>query len=130
MRYRALTATGDSTFGSGSTAFLVNSSAAVGQAIETRFGLMTGEWFLDVTAGTDYVPGIIGRGTNNRYDRIVKNRILETDGVVSIDEYSSNLDRATRTVTFDALVSTLYGRLAVTGTGTPTGFVVTASPAS
>lgn len=116
MRYRALSATGDSTFGSGSTAFLVNSAAAVAQAIQTRLLLMQGEWFLDVTEGTPYSTQILGRGTTATYDRAIRDRILGTQGVTAISSYSSSLNRTTRALTVNATVQTIYGEATVTVT--------------
>jgi hypothetical protein len=109
MRYRALDANGDSTFGSGRTAFLVNSPAAVAQLVQTRLLLMTGEWFLDTTEGTPYSTEILGRGTTTTYDPAIQDRILGTEGVISIDTYSSDLNRATRRLTVNATISTIFG---------------------
>lgn len=111
MRYRALSAAGDSTFGSGSTAFFVNDAQAVAQLILTRLLLMTGEWFLDVTEGTPYSTQIIGVRTTSTYDSAIKNRILGTEGVVAITAYSSFLNRATRALAVNATVSTIFGQV-------------------
>lgn len=116
MRYRALSATGDSTIFSGSTAFLVNSPAAVVQAVQTRLLLMSGEWFLDVTEGTPYATQILGRGTTGTYDRAIRDRILGTQGVTAISTYSSTLNRATRTLTVEATVQTIYGAVDISVT--------------
>jgi hypothetical protein len=67
MRYRTLDANGDYTFGQNGANFLVNSPAAVGQAVLTRVKLMQGEWFLDQTAGTPYDTEILGAGTESRH---------------------------------------------------------------
>lgn len=112
MRYRALDQNGDSTFGSGSTAFFVNNAQAVAQAVETRLLLMTGEWFLDVTEGTPYSTQIIGK-TTQTYDQAIRDRILGTEGVVSLVTYSSQLNRATRFLTVNAVVQTVYGPVPV-----------------
>jgi hypothetical protein len=69
MRYRALSADGDYTFGQGSKNFLVNSAAAAGQAVLTRLRLMKREWFLDNTEGTPYSDEILGTGTKALYDQ-------------------------------------------------------------
>lgn len=116
MRYRSLSATGDSTFASGATNFFVNNAAAVAQAILTRLRLLTGEWFLDVTEGTPYLTQVIGRNTTPTYDRAIKDRILGTIGVLSIDTYSSFLNRAARSLTVNATVSTIFGAVPVTFT--------------
>lgn len=113
MRYRALTATGDSTFCSGSTAFFIDDAQAVAQSIQTRLLLMQGEWFLDVTEGTPWSTKILGRGTTSTYDAAFRDRILGTEGVTAIVKYSSNLNRATRTLTVNATAQTIYGDVTV-----------------
>ena len=137
MRYRALTAAGDSTFGSGSTAFYVNNVQAVAQAIMTRLLLMSGECFLDVTEGTPYSTEILGRGTTGLYDAAIKDRILGTEGVVDISAYSSFLNRATRALTVTATVDTVYGPITIntpfgpnvqpTVLSSPSGVTITAT---
>ena len=107
MRYRALDANGDSTFGSGNTQFLVNSPAAVGQAVLTRLELFTGEWFLDTSEGTPYATEILGTGTESVYDLAIQDRILNTEGVASIVSYQSSKS-AERALTVTCTVDTIY----------------------
>lgn len=109
MRYRALDANGDSTFCSGFTQFLVNNAAAVAQAVLTRLGLETGEWFLDTSEGTPYSTEILGTGTQTLYDLAIQDRILGTEGVVSIVNYSSSFNGNTRALTVAAQINTIYG---------------------
>jgi hypothetical protein len=109
MRYRQLTASGDSTFCSGYTAFYVDVPAAVAQSVETRLKLLTGEWFLDFTVGTPYSTQVVGKYTQATADAAIKARILATQGVVSLISYSSTLNRSTRTLTVSARVDTVYG---------------------
>jgi hypothetical protein len=116
MRYRQLNPQGDSTFASGFTQFLVNSPAAVAQAVQTRLLLMTGEWFLDVTDGTPYSTQIIGKNTTTLYDAAIQARILGTIGVTGIVSYSSNRNPATRAVTVNAQINTIYGATPITVT--------------
>lgn len=126
MRYRALGAGGDSTFGSGRTAFLINNAAAVAQAILTRLLLMTGEWFLDLTEGTPYNTDILGKNTQATYDAAIRDRILGTQGVLSVDSYNSNL--AGRVLTVNATVTTIYGPITIQtafGPGVPPPVVIT-----
>ncbi len=115
MRYRALSPTGDFTFGQGKANFLVDSPATVGQAILTRLRLWTGEWFLDLTEGTPWLTGILGRNGTGAADLAIQNRILGTPGVVSIVSYSSYLNPATRQFTVSGVVvQTQYGAITVT----------------
>lgn len=118
MRYRALDANGDYTFGQGQANFLVNSPAAVAQLVATRLRLWTGEWFLDVTDGTPWLQDVIGKGTGPIYDLAIQQRILGTQGVTSINGYSSSLNRATRKLAISVTeLVTIYGK-------TPFGTVI------
>lgn len=114
MRYRTLDANEDYTFGVGGSNFLVDSPAAVAQAIQTRLKLITGEWFLDQTAGTPYYTDILGTGTEATRDLAVQTVILETQGVTEIVDYASYLDPSTRQFTVAATVNTQYGQTTIT----------------
>lgn len=112
MRYRKLSPTGDYVFGQGSNEFLVNSPEAVGQAVKTRLGLASGEWFLDSQEGTPYATQILGEGTQTLYDIAIQNRILGTEGVTSIATYGSYLSPQ-RALTVECTINTLYGTTTV-----------------
>ncbi len=114
MRYRTLDANGDYTFGQNGANFLIDSSAAVAQAIQTRLLLQVGEWFLDQTAGTPYSTDILGAGTESTRDLAVQTVILETQGVTEIVDYASYLNPSTRLFTVAATVNTLYGQTTIT----------------
>lgn len=111
MRYRALDENGDYTFGRGVSNFLIDSPDTVRQSIETRLGLLRGEWFLDDTEGTPWLQEILGKGTNQTYDLVLQTRILQTTGVKSIAEYQSDVDVVTRHLSVAGLVDTIYGRV-------------------
>lgn len=110
MRYRQLDANRDMTFGLGGLNFLTNTPATVAQAILTRLLLITGEWFLDVTEGTDYGGAIVGNHSQAEADAEIRRRILGTQGVTALVSYSSTL--ANRKLTVAALVDTVYGQAA------------------
>src|SRR6185437_8418050 len=109
MRYRALSPTGDMTFGQGSANFLVNSPDGVAQAITTKLRLWLGEWYLNLQDGTPYQTQILGRGTVGKYDQAIQNRIRQVPGVVSLLSYSSSLDVTTRSLSINARVLTAFG---------------------
>jgi len=109
MRYRALTPEGDYNLGA-TGQFLTNTPAAVGQAIMTRLRLMTGEWFLDSDEGTAYQTKILGYGTQGTRDIEIKRRILDTQGVQELLEYSSEV-QADRSFKISARVATIYGEV-------------------
>lgn len=113
MRYRALSPDGDYTFGRGSSNFLTNSPEAVAQAVKTRLALLTGEWFLDTTAGTPYATEVLGTGTRETYDEAIRERILGTEGVTEITDYSSTFSGETRHLSVTATIDTVYGPVTV-----------------
>lgn len=106
MRYRALSATGDYTFGQGQANFLINSPAMVGQSVKTRLLLWTGNWFLDVTEGTPWSQKILGANTKPLYDLAIQQRILETPGVKNITKYSSLITG--RNLTVNVTIDTIF----------------------
>jgi hypothetical protein len=111
MRYRALSATGDYTFGAGGANFLADSPACVGQAVLTRLRQLQGEWFLDTTDGTPYAGQVLGAGTRPTYDQVIRRRILETPGVTGIARYSSSLEG--RRLSIAATIDTAYGQTSI-----------------
>lgn len=113
MRYRKLSPTGDYVFGGGQQAFLINSPAAVAQAIKTRLALQLGEWFLDTTDGTNWKTGVLGRYTAGVRDDIIRSRINNTPGVLTIESYGSTYDSVARTFRVEVTVNTIYGQATV-----------------
>lgn len=116
MRYRKLDANGDYVFGHQQADFYRDQPEAVAQAVQTRLGLFTGEWFLDTTDGTPWRTDVLGKYTQNIYDATLKARILDTQGVKAIDAYASTLDRQSRRLTVSATISTIYGTATVQAT--------------
>ena len=116
MRYRKLSAVGDYTFGHQQADFYRDQPEAVAQAVQTRLGLFTGEWFLDTSDGTPWRTDVLGKYTQKAYDVVLKERILDTPGVRSIDAYSSTLDRQARKLSVQASISTIYGTATVQAT--------------
>lgn len=112
MRYRAMDASDDYVFGYG-VRILVNSPAAVAQAVKTRMRLLTEEWFLDKGEGLNKAQ-ILGYRTQGTRDQQVQQRVLLTPGVRSITEYASNVDPATRAFTVTMTIDTIYGGAPVT----------------
>lgn len=112
MKYRALDKDGDYQFGRQGI-FLVDSPEVVAQAIATRLGLWTNEWFLDASEGTPYEGRILGYATQGTRDLALKQRIVETPGVNALVSYSSSVD-ANRKMTVNAVVDTIYGQTTIT----------------
>lgn len=110
MRVRALSATGDYTWGQGGANFLVDSPAAVAQLVETTLLLWQGEWFLDVLYGTPWLQQILGQfGAKSVVDIIIQSVILGTQPqgcVTKIVDYSSTLSG--RSLTVQAIIDTQF----------------------
>lgn len=114
MRIRALTPAGDMQFGQGQRDFYQNTPDGVAQAIRTRLDLLLGEWFLDTTDGTAWATQVLGKYTESTRNLVIRQRILQTPGVVSIDAYSISLDPDARIFAVQATVTTLYGVALIT----------------
>lgn len=114
MRYRKLDTNGDYVFGYGQQSFLIDSPEAVAQAIATRLRLETGEWFLDTQEGTPYQEKILGVNKQTTYDLAIKQRILDTPGVLELSSYQSYVNPSTRAISVVATVTTIYGQTTVT----------------
>lgn len=109
MRVRALTASGDFSFGNGRANFLVDTPAAVAQEVLTTLLLFQGEWFLDITAGVPWFTQVAGVGTIPLYDQTIKDAILNVQGVTGIVNYSSSLNRTMRVLSVSVTIDTLFG---------------------
>lgn len=134
MRYRQLTQpNNDFAFGGGSAEFLVDSPAAVRQAIQTALNLLQGESFTNIQAGMPWQTQVLGYGTQSLYDSAIKNCILGIQGVVngvqtnlvtSFASYSSSLNAVTRVLTVNAIVNTVFGQATLATTVPVYGFGV------
>jgi hypothetical protein len=110
MRLRKWDSDGDIRFGHGQADYWRDAAEGVAQAVAQRLRLMTGEWYLDTAEGTPYVGGVLGKYTEGGYDPVIRTRILETEGVLSLDSYSSSLDRDARALSVAATITTIYGQ--------------------
>lgn len=109
MRYRKLTTDGDYSFGNGLFNFWIDVPDAVAQAVKTRLGLWTGEWFLDVDEGTPWLISVLGKHSQTQADVTIQDRVNNTQGVVGIENYSSALDADLRRFAVTMTVNTIYG---------------------
>lgn len=122
MRYRKQDSSGDYQFGHSSADFWKDVSEGSVQAIKTRLLLYAGEWFLDLKEGTPWG----GFPLNNfvvdqgkilaRYPSIelqnsnIKTRVLNTPGVLSIEEYNATFNPNSRLMSINMTVNTIYGQ--------------------
>ena len=115
MLYRKLSPEGDYSFGNGSGDFWKDQPEAVAQSVQTRLFLFRGEWFLDTTEGMTWKTEVLGVRTANTRDPAIRRRVLRTQGVKSITDYSSSLNRDTRAFSVNLTIDTIYGAATVTG---------------
>lgn len=108
MRVRAMTASGDMTFGQGSANYLVDSPAAVAQLVLTRLKLWAGEWFLDRSAGVPWMTQVLGTGTSQSSNAAIRAVIQATEGVLSISNYSNVANTQKRTLAVQVTILTIY----------------------
>lgn len=109
MRYRKLTPEGDYSFGAGQLDFWRDVPEAVGQAAATRLRLWIGEWFLNIEEGTPYMLSVLGKHTQTEADVTLQDRILQTQGMVDIEEFESEINAETRGMIVNAIINTIYG---------------------
>ena len=109
MLIRRTDANGDATFGAGAGNFWKNSPNGVAQAVMQRLKLWTGDWFLDRGEGIAWDSRVLGTNTQGLYDMTIRERILGTQGVLSILAYASQRDGATRGLAVQVTIDTIYG---------------------
>lgn len=113
MRYRIRDASGDYTFGQSSANFYIDDPQAVGQAVQTRLQLQEGDWFLDTSDGTPWSTKVLGRYTRNTYELVLRDRILQTEGVTQLVEFYAGYQGAKRIASVQVRLDTQYGASAL-----------------
>lgn len=109
MRYRKLSPTGDYVFGNSLNDFYINVPQAPAQAVKTRLLLWQGEWFLDSSVGTPYPSGVLGKHTQAQADTVIQDVTVNTQAVVDITTFNSQIDPDTRGYSVVQKIDTLYG---------------------
>ena len=109
MLTRRLTESHDMSFGAGVADYAVEAEACA-QNVKTRLLLLMGEWFLDTDAGVPYLQQIAIKPANLPLAQaIIKQTILETEGVAELRSFGMTFDRETRRLTIQATVTNIYG---------------------
>jgi hypothetical protein len=92
----------------------VYSQEEIAQTIKTRLYLFVGEYFRDMTEGTDWFGKILGKGKGlQTAEATIRRRIAQTDGVLSIAEFNTDFDLPTRTLSVSCGVVTPYGQTTI-----------------
>lgn len=107
MKVRKITGDGDYQLGRGSLIFFQDTAEGVAQNVSTRLQLWRGTWFINTQSGTPWLQEILGK--HEAVDVVLRNRILETPGVISLEKFESILDPNTRRLTVEATVNTEFG---------------------
>lgn len=107
MKVRKLTADGDYRIGHGDVDFHQDTAEGVAQNVMTRLALWRGTWFIDTDEGTPWLQEILGK--HDAVDVVLRSRILETPGVISIQSFESILDPDTRRLNVTAVINTRFG---------------------
>lgn len=109
MRYRRQDENHDMTFGHGDNDFLINNPECVAQSVYTRLLLFLGDWYADLSQGVPWRTQVVGYNTQPTYDIVIRSVILGTNGVTELIDYSSLLNRATRELTINGRIGTIFG---------------------
>jgi hypothetical protein len=113
MRYRKLDANDDYSFGQGQVNFFQDDPVGVAQAVVTRLRLWLSEWFLDINEGMPWVEGVLGKKSKSTADSTIRSHVLETQGVLEIIEYASQLDPDNRKLSVQIELDTIYGTITI-----------------
>jgi hypothetical protein len=115
MRYRKLDENGDMLFGNQQGDFHIDNPEAVGQSVLTRLKLWQGEWFLNTDEGTPFEQSALGTNKMKTIDPAIRKRILESEGVESLDSFELLWDSDSRHVNINATITTVYGEQEILG---------------
>ncbi len=110
---RALSPTGDYTFGQGNQNYLRDTPAAVAQACLTRLLLWEGEWFLDLTEGTPWWQQVLAQKNIGLATTVLRERILGTPFAVNILNFSVVFNNDLRTFSITGILVTAFGQIPI-----------------
>jgi hypothetical protein len=106
---RALSNTGDMTFGNSAGNFYSNVPAAVGQIVQTSLLLWIGEWNYDTSQGMTWLQGVLGKHNQATADLTIQDFVLNITGVVNIANFQSVDTQSDRNYLATFLLNTVYG---------------------
>ena len=110
MIVRALSSTGDWTFGASKDNYL-SANAAVAQSIGTRLLSFLGDCFFDTSAGIDWFTFLGGSKSQLALELAISAVILNTENVTGISTLSVGLVDSTRAFSITYSVTTTFGNL-------------------
>ena len=101
-----LTDDGDIDLSTDSVIFIDSNQLSLRQRLNIRFAVWQGEWKYNALFGTPYKSYVGKPTTKSAMDAEIKRQIFKETDVVSINSFSSSLDRQARTYTCIAIIST------------------------
>ena len=107
MIIRNSTTLGDFTFGKGLSDYLTNENAIL-HNIKTRLLSWKGDCFYAEAEGVDY-NNLLDVGTKNLLDSDEKRIILQSEGVIKINNFESTLDNSERAYSGEATITSIFG---------------------
>ena len=108
MRVSGLDSNRDWKFGKGRAAYKRNADA-IAQNILTRLRSFLGDWYLDTETGIDWLKLLGNLGTEKRILRAVESTVMQTDGVLSIQELKIIGRDSSRGVTIRIRYTDVFG---------------------
>ena len=101
-----LTDDGDIDLSTDSVIFIDSNQLSLRQRLNMRFAVWQGEWKYNTLFGTPYKSYVGKPTTKSAMDAEIKRQIFKETDVISINSFSSSLDRQARTYTCIAIIST------------------------
>jgi hypothetical protein len=89
----------------------------VRQKVEIRLRTFREEWFMNINAGLPYFQRMLQKGTTQSFiDTQVKSATLNTNGVLAITRFNSEVNLSSRNYTAFMTVTTEEGAVSITFT--------------
>jgi hypothetical protein len=89
---------------------MVSDGDEVCQQVRTRLLFYLGEWFLDTTVGIPYFQEVFTKpAIISLVESRLKDEIISTPGVLSLDSFATNFNSTTRALTVSFSATTIYG---------------------
>ena len=111
MIFRGVNSEGEWIYGKGKSDYL-RDVEALAKNIETRIKEWKYDCFFATEQGVDYY-NLLDRGTKTLLDSDIKKVILQTEGVLRIDFFESEINNETRTLDYTATLLSVFGSLAL-----------------
>jgi hypothetical protein len=115
LSVRALTASGDWSFGQGQSDYISGGNPEVVQNISTRLGMWLGDCFFALIAGIDW-GNLLGSKNVVALNMAIASTILGTDNVTGLLQFSAALDPVTRDYSVSYRVQTTFSQTSGTYT--------------